>query len=167
MSVKQLRGVSLSITHGTQQKVNCKKEFGITRISYLEEAASHENVNIATELENQTPVEVCKTASLKSQKQKNSFTLSTNWFDEECETEKENQKTIGKRITHNPDNVQLRTLLHEKEKSFKKTCKRKKCFYLSKEIADVDQRNSKDTWKQIGTIFSLRKRKPERVQWKQ
>ena len=99
-------------------------------------------MNMATELENQAPVEVFKTAGLKSQKQKkNSFKQSKNWFDEECETEKENLKSLGKRITHNPDNVLLRILLHEKEKSFKKTCKRKKCFYLSKKIADIDHRN--------------------------
>ena len=63
----------------------------------------------------------------------------------------------------NPD-VQLRTLLPEKKKSFKKTCKRKKWLYLSKKIANTDYRNSKDTWKQIGTIFNLRKRKTERVE---
>ena len=98
---------------------------------------------------------------------RNYLKQSKNWFDEECETEKENLKSLGKRITHNPDHVQLRTLLHEKEKSFKKTWKRKKCFYLSKKIADIDHRNSEDPWKQIGTVFNLRKRKPERVQWRQ
>ena len=45
----------------------------MTRIPKLEEAASHENVNIATELENQAPVQVCKIAGLKSQKQKKQF----------------------------------------------------------------------------------------------
>ena len=37
-------------------------------------------------------------------------------------------------------------------------------MYLSKRIADIDYRNSKDTWKQIGTIFNIRKRKTERVE---
>ena len=35
-------------------------------------------------------------------------------------------------------------------------------MYLSKRIADIDYRNSKDTWKQIGTIFNITKRKTER-----
>ena len=51
-----------------------------------------------------------------------------------------------------------------KRRVSKKTCKRKKCLYLSKKIADIDYRNPKDTWKQIGTIFNLRKRKSERVE---
>ena len=38
--------------------------------SKLEEALSHDNVNIATELVNQALVEACKTADLKPQKQK-------------------------------------------------------------------------------------------------
>ena len=100
--------------------------------SKLEEALSHDNVNIATELVNQVLVEACKTAGLRSQKQKNNCKQLKNWFDQECETEKENLKSLGKRISRNPENVQLRTLLHEKKKSFKKTCKRKKCLYLSK-----------------------------------
>ena len=128
--------------------------------SKLEEALSHDNVNIATEFANQALVE----AGLKSQKQKHDHKQRKNWFDQECETEKENLKSLGKRISHNPDNVQLRTILHEKKKSFKKTCKRKKYLCLSKKIADIDYRNSKDTWKQIGTIFNLRKRKTGKVE---
>ena len=37
-------------------------------------------------------------------------------------------------------------------------------MYLSKKIADIDYQNSKDTWKQIGTIFNVRERKTERVE---
>ena len=101
--------------------------------SKLEEALSHDNVNIATELVNQAIVEACKTAALKSQneKKKNNHKQRKNWFDQECGTEKENLKSLGKRISHNPDNVQLGTLLDEKKKSFKRTCKRKKYLYLS------------------------------------
>ena len=40
--------------------------------------------------------------------------------------EKENLKSLEKRIFHNPDNVELRTLQNDKKKSFKKMCKRKK-----------------------------------------
>ena len=132
----------------------------------LEEAASHDNVNIATELVSQVRqalVEACKRAGLKSKKPKNSNKQTKNWFDQDCETEKENLKSLGKQISYNPDNVQLRTL-HEKKRIFKKTCKRKKCLYLSKRIADIDYRNSKDSWKQIGTLFNIRKRETERVE---
>ena len=71
----------------------------------------------------------------------------------------------GTQISYNPDNLQLRTLPHEKKESFKKTRKRKKnaCILEKKLIADIDYRNSKDTWKQIGTIFNLRRGKTERV----
>ena len=106
----------------------------------LEEAASHDNVNIATELVSQALVEACKTAGLKSKKPKDSNKQTKNWFDQGCQMEKENLKSLGKQISHNLDNVQLRTLLHEKKRISKKTCKRKKCLYLSKGIADIDYR---------------------------
>ena len=96
----------------------------------LQEASSHDNVNIATELVSQALVEACKTAGLKSKKQKNSYKQRKNWFDQECETEKENLKSLGKQSSRNPDNPQLRTLLHEKKKSFKKTCKQKNACIL-------------------------------------
>ena len=98
--------------------------------SKLEEASLQDNVNIATELVSQTLVAACKTG-LKFQKQKSSYKQRKTWFDQDCETEKENLKSLGKQISRNPDNVQLRTFLHEKKKSFKKTCTRKKCLYLS------------------------------------
>ena len=41
----------------------------------LQEASSHDNVNIATELVSQAVVEACKTAGLKSKKQKNKKTV--------------------------------------------------------------------------------------------
>ena len=59
----------------------------------LQEAASHDNVNIATELVSQALVEVCKIAGLKSNKPKSSNNQTKNWFDQDCETEKENLKS--------------------------------------------------------------------------
>ena len=47
---------------------------------------------------------------------------------------------------------------------FRKRANGKNACILVKKIADIDYRNSKDTWKQIGTIFNLRKRKTERVE---
>ena len=71
----------------------------------LQEAASHESdVNIATELVSQALVEACKTAGLKSKNPKKSNKQTKNWFDQERETEKENLKSLGKQISHNPDN---------------------------------------------------------------
>ena len=60
-------------------------------------------------------------------KTKSRYKQRKTWFDQDCETEKENLKSLGKQISRNPDNVQLRTFLHEKKKSLKK-----KCMYLSK-----------------------------------
>lgn len=57
----------------------------------LEETSSHDNVNIATELVSQALGEACKTAGLQSQRQKNSYKQrKLNWFDQECEMDKEN-----------------------------------------------------------------------------
>ena len=73
-------------------------------------------------------------------------------------------KSLGKQISRNPDDPHLRIMLKEKKKSFKKTCIRKKRSYISQKIEDIDYRNPKDTWKQIGNIFNLRKRKSQGVE---
>lgn len=102
--------------------------------SKLEEASSHENVNIATELVSQALIDACKAAGLKSQKQRqkeNSYKQSKNWFDQECETEKENLKSLGKRISHIPHNVQLRTFLMRKRRVSKKRANGKMLVSLS------------------------------------
>ena len=83
-----------------------------------------------------------------------------NWFDLECETEKENLKSLGEQISQEPNNSQLRHLLQDKKKKFKRTCRRKKREFVSKSIGDIDLRNPQDTWKQIGKIFNIRKRQP-------
>ena len=49
--------------------------------------------------------------------------------------------------------------LHEKKKSLRKRVNGKNACILVKKIADFDYQNSKDTWKQIGSIFNLRKKK--------
>ena len=81
-----------------------------------------------------------------------------NWFDLESETEKENLKSLGGQISPEPNNSQLRHLLQDKNKKFKRTCTRKKREFISKSIGDIDLRNPQDTWKQIGKIFNIRKR---------
>ena len=103
-------------------------------------------------------VEACKKAGLKVQRNKTKAMSQNNWFDLECETEKENLKSLGEQICQDPNNSQLRHLLQDKKKKFKRTCRRKKREFVSKSIGDIDLRNPQDTWKQIGKIFNIRKR---------
>ena len=77
-----------------------------------------------------------------------------NWFDLECETEKENLKSLGEQISQEPNNSQLRHLLQDKKKKFKRTCRRKKREFVSKSIGDIDLCNPQDTRKQIGKIIN-------------
>ena len=40
-----------------------------------------------------------------------------NWFDVECETEKENLKFLGEQISQEPNNSQLRHFLQDKRRN--------------------------------------------------
>ena len=83
-----------------------------------------------------------------------------NWFTLECETEKENLKSLGEQISQEPNNSQLRHLLQDKKKKFKRTCRQKKREFVSKSTGNIDLCNPQDTWKQIGKIFNIRKQQP-------
>ena len=128
--------------------------------SKLQAALRNDNVDTAAELFSETLVEACKKAGLKVQRNKTKAMSQNNWFDLECETEKENLKSLGEQISQEPNNSQLRHLLQDKKKKFKRTCRRKKREFVSKSIGDIDLRNPQDTWKQIGKIFNIRKRQP-------
>ena len=101
-----------------------------------------------------------KKAGLRVQRNKTRAMSQSNWFDLECETEKENLKSLGEQISQEPNNSQLRHLLQYKKKKFKRPCRRKKREFVSKSIGDIDLRNPQDTWKPIGKIFNIRKRQP-------
>ena len=81
------------------------------------------------------------------------------WFDQECETEKENLQSLGEKISHNINNSELRQLLRDKKKRFKQTCRRKKRESISKGMSNINLQNSKETRQHIGKIFNLGKRK--------
>ena len=81
------------------------------------------------------------------------------WFDQECETEKENLQSLGEKMSHNINNSELRQLLRDKKKRFKQTCRQKKQESISKGMSNIDMQNSKETWRQIGKICNLEKRK--------
>ena len=127
--------------------------------SRLETAVKHDNINTAAELLSETLVEACKEAGLKVRNTKFKCKSQNKWFDEECETEKENLKSLGEKISHNTNNSEMRQLLRDKKKRFKQTCRRKKQEYISKGMSKIDMRNSRETWRQIGKIFKLGKRK--------
>ena len=67
----------------------------------------------------ETLVEACKKAGLRVRRNKTKAMSQNNWFDLECETEKENLKSLGEQISQEPNNSQLRHLLQDKKKKFK------------------------------------------------
>ena len=127
--------------------------------SRLKAAVTHDNIDTASEIISETLVEACKEAGLKARGSKTKCKSQNKWFDQECETEKENLQSLGKKISKNVNNSELRQLLRDKKKRFKQTCRRKKQEYISKGMSNIDMNNSKETWRQIGQIFSLGKRK--------
>ena len=128
--------------------------------SKLQAALRNDNVDTAAELFSKTLVEACKKAGLRIQCNKTKAMSQNNWFDLECETEKENLKSLVEQISQQPNNSRLRHLLQDNKKKFKRTCRRKQREFVSKSIGNIDLRNPQDTWKQIGKIFNIRKRQP-------
>ena len=123
--------------------------------SKLQAALRNDIVDTAAELFSEPLVKACKKAGLKVQRNKTKPMSQNNWFDLECETEKENLKSLGEQISQEPNNSQLRHLLQHKKKKFKRTCRRKKREFVSKSTGDIDLCNPQDTWKQIGKIFNI------------
>ena len=70
-------------------------------------------------------------------------------------------QSLGEKISKNPNNSELRQLLRDKKKRFKQTCRRKKREYISKGMSNIDTQDSKETWRQIGKIFNVGKRKTQ------
>ena len=122
--------------------------------SKLQTALRNDNVDTAAELFSKTLVEACKKAGLRIQRNKTKAMSQNNWFDLECETEKENLKSLGEQISQEPNNSQLRHLLQDKKKKFKRTCTWEKREFVSKSIGDIDLCNPQDTRKQIGKIIN-------------
>ena len=91
-------------------------------------------------------MEACKEARWKAKGSKIKCKSQNKWFDQECETEKENLESHGEKTSHNINNSELRELLQGKKKGFKQTCRRKKWESISKGISNIDMQNSKETW---------------------
>ena len=104
-------------------------------------------------------MEACKETGWKARGSKVKYKSQIKWFDQECETEKENLQSLGEKISHNIDNSELRQLLRDKKKRFKQTCRQKKQESISKGMSNIDMQNSKEIWRQIGKIFNFGKRK--------
>ena len=88
-------------------------------------------------------MEACKEAGWKARGSKIKCKSQTKWFDQECETEKENLQSLGEKISHNINNSELRQLLQDKKKRFKQTCRRKKQESISKGMSNIDMQNLK------------------------
>ena len=87
--------------------------------SRLEAAVKHDSIDTVSELLSETLVEACKEAGLKARSGKIKCKSQNKWFDKECETEKENLKSLAEKISHNTNNSELRQLLRDKKKKFK------------------------------------------------
>ena len=104
-------------------------------------------------------MEACKEAGWKARGTKIKCQSQIKWFDQECETEKENLQSLGEKMSHNINNSELRQLLRDKKKRLKETSRRKKRESIRKGMSNIDMQNSKETWRHIGKIFNLGKRK--------
>ena len=111
-------------------------------------------VYTVSELISETLVEACKEAGLKARSSKIKCKSQNN-----AKQKKGNLQSLGEKISKNPSNSKLRQLLRDKKKRLKQTCKLKKLEYISKGMPNIDMQNSKETWRQIGKIFNLGKRK--------
>ena len=83
------------------------------------------------ELLSETLVEACKEArgsKVKCEPQ-------NKWFDQECETEKENLQSLGENISHNINHSKQRQPKRDKKKRFKQTCEWKKRESISKSMS--------------------------------
>ena len=125
----------------------------------LEAAVKHDSIDTSSELISETLVEACKEAGLKARCSRIKCKSQNKWLDQESETEKGNLQSLGKKISKDPYNSELRQLLRDKKKRFKQTCRWKKREYISKGMSNIDMQNSKETWRQIGKIFNLGKSK--------
>ena len=67
--------------------------------SKLQAALRNDNVGTAAELFSITLVEAYKKAGLRVQRNKTKAMSQNNWFDLECETKKENLKSLGEQIS--------------------------------------------------------------------
>ena len=102
-------------------------------------------------------MEACKEAGWKARGTKIKCKSQIKWFDQECETEKENLQSLGEKMTHNINNSELRQLLRNKKKRLKQTSRRKKRESISKGMSNIDMQNSKETWRHIRKILGKRK----------
>ena len=82
-------------------------------------------------------MEACKEAGWKARGTKIKCKSQIKWFDQECETEKENLQSLGEKMSHNTNNSELRQLLRDKKKRLKQTSRRKKRESISKGMSDV------------------------------
>ena len=92
-------------------------------------------------------MEVCKEAGWKARGSKIKCKSQIKWFDQECETEKDNLQSLGEKMSHNINNSELRQLLRDKKKRLKQTSRRKKRESISKGMSNID----------IGKILGKRK----------
>ena len=80
-------------------------------------------------------------------------------FDEQCNIEKENLKSLGRHISRNPNVEELRSSLHKKKKAFKHLCGKKKRQHHNRIIKYIDLSNAKTAWRQLRKFFNLGKSK--------
>ena len=71
-------------------------------------------------------MEADKEAGWKARGRKIKCKSQRKWFDQECETKKENLQTLSQKISLNISNSALRPLLPDKKKRFKQTCRQRK-----------------------------------------
>ena len=76
-------------------------------------------------------------------------TTSHNWFDQENRTEKENLRSIGKKLTvyKDPNNEHLRKQLQVTKKCFRKNMLKEKNHFFESTLSKTSSKDSKQLWK--------------------
>ena len=111
-----------------------------------------------TDLFTQNLIDVCKQAGLRFNNTTRKHSEKP-WFNEQCNIEKENLKSLGRHISRNPNVEELNLRLHKKKKAFKHLCRKKKRQHYNRIIKCIDLSNAKTAWRQLRKLFNLGKSK--------
>ena len=119
--------------------------------------SDQETINHLTKNFSKILNEVGDKAGIKYKKvNKNSQETNPNWFDHECATEKENLRSLGKKLCENPNNNILREHLHMKKKTFRRLCRKKKRHSVETKLQKLNGRDPKKLWRELKNLFPLK-----------
>ena len=139
--------------HKINEIIN-SEEYQTKLNNVFEDSKDHELTGNFTKL----LIEISDKAGMKYQKLNNEArNKDPEWFDDECQTEKQNLKSLGKKVCRLPKDTILRRALFKRKKNFKNVCKRKKNEYMNVKIKNLDFKNAKNLWGSLKSTFGIGK----------